>query len=96
MAADSEFWMEVPEVVRLFPTFVWRCQLRPEIHRPINAAILSQLDAMRRGQPPPDRGVAWQLGHQLHRLEELRGLVVCIRSAVDRVLEFLRIGWGEP
>ena len=60
MAADNEFWTETPEVVRLFPTFVWRCQLRPEIHRPINTTILNQLDAMRYGQPPLERGVAWQ------------------------------------
>ena len=42
MAADNELWAEAPDVVRLFPTFVWRCQLRPEIHQPINAAILKQ------------------------------------------------------
>ncbi len=92
MAADDEFWTDPPEVVRLFPTFVWRCQLRPEIRQPINAAILNRLDAMRHGQPPLDRGMAWQSGHQLHKLEELRGLVSCIHSAVDRVLAFLRIG----
>jgi hypothetical protein len=92
MAADNEFWTEAPEVLRLFPTFVWRCQLRPEIHRPINATILNRLDAMRSGQPALDRGMAWQSGHQLHQLEELHGLVSCIHSAVDRALAFLRIG----
>jgi hypothetical protein len=91
MAADNEFWTETSEVVRLFPTFVRRCQLRPNIHRPINATILNQLDAMLRGQPRLDRGVAYQSGHQLHKLEELRGLVSCIHSAVGRVLAFLRI-----
>jgi uncharacterized protein (TIGR02466 family) len=92
VAADNELWTEAPEVVRLFPTFVWRCQLRPEIHQPINAAILKQLDAMRRGQPPLDRGMAWQSGHQLHQLQELRGVVSSIQTAVDRVLDFVRIG----
>src|SRR6266853_5556350 len=90
MAADNEFWTEPPEVLRLFPTFVLQCQLRPEIHRPIDAAILDRL-----GQPPLERGVAWQSGHQLHKLEELRGLVSCIHSAVDSVLAFLRIGHLE-
>jgi uncharacterized protein (TIGR02466 family) len=88
----NEFWIEAPEVVRLFPTFVWRCELRPEIQRPINAAILKRIDTMRRGQPPLDRGMAWQSGHQLHKLEELRSLVSCIDSALERVLAFLRIG----
>ncbi len=52
MAAESEFWIEAPEVVRLFPTFVWKCRLRPEVHRTINAAILDRLHEMRRGLPP--------------------------------------------
>jgi hypothetical protein len=42
MVAENEFWVEDPEVVRLFPTFVWKCRLRPEVHRPINAAILNR------------------------------------------------------
>jgi len=61
MAAENEFWIEAPEVVRLFPTFVWKSRLRPEVHRPINAAILNRLDEMRRGLPPLARGgVGWR------------------------------------
>ena len=61
MAAENEFWIEAPEVVRLFPTFVWKSRLRPEVRRPINAAILNRLDEMRRGLPPLARGgVGWR------------------------------------
>jgi len=59
MAAENMFWAEGPEVVRLFPTFVWKCPLRPEVHRPINAAILNRLEEMRRDLPPLARGEAW-------------------------------------
>ena len=83
MAAENVFWTEAAEVVRLFPTFVWKCQLRPEVHRPIDAAIRNRLDEMRRHLSPLDRGAAWQSGHGLHKLEELRGLVCCIDAAVD-------------
>ena len=92
MVAENELWIQAPEVVRLFPTFVWKCRLRPEVHRPINAAILNLLHETRRGLPPLARGEAWQSGHGLHKQEELRGLVSCIDAAVDTALAFLRVG----
>ena len=92
MEAENDFWLEAPEVVRLFPTFAWKCQLRPEVHRPINAAILGRVHEMRRGLPPLARGEAWQSGHGLHQLEELRALVSCVDAAVAAVLAYLRIG----
>ena len=92
MVAENELWIQAPEAVRLFPTFVWKCRLRPEVHRPINAAILDLLHETRRGLPPLARGEAWQSGHGLHKQEELRGLVSCIDAAVDTTLAFLRVG----
>lgn len=92
MVVGNEFWSEVPEVVRLFPTFVWKCRLRSEVYQAINAAILGRLGEMRRGLPPPESGTAWQSGTDLHKLEEFRALVSCIDMAVERVLDFLRIG----
>ena len=58
MAAENGFWIDAPEVVRLFPTFVWKCQLRPEVYRAINTAILDRLHEMRRALPPLDCGEA--------------------------------------
>lgn len=95
MAADNGLWLDVPEVLRLFPTFAWKCRLRPEIQRPINAAILARVHEMRRGLPPLGRGEAWQSGHGLHRLEELGALVSCIDAAVAAVLAHLRVGNGD-
>ena len=31
LVAENELWIQAPEVVRLFPTFVWKCRLRPEV-----------------------------------------------------------------
>ena len=92
MVAETEFWNQAPEVVRLFPTFVWKCRLRPEVHRPINAAILNRLDEMRRSLPPLVRGEAWQSVHGLHQQKDFRDLVSCIDAAVDTALAFLRVG----
>ena len=92
MAAESGFWLEAPEDLRLFPTFVWKCQLRPEVHRPINAAILTRVHEMWVGLTPLGRGEAWQSGHGLHKLEELGALVSCVDAAVAAVLAHLRIG----
>ena len=52
------------EVLRLFPTFVWKAQLKPDVHGDLNAAILRKLDAI----VPPDlaAGGGWQSAYGLH------------------------------
>jgi len=95
VAAENELWIQPPEVVRLFPTFVWKRRLRPEVYQPINAAILDRLDEMRRGLPALARGEAWQSGHGLHEQEDLRDLVSCIDAAVNAALAFLRVGYRQ-
>ena len=95
MASEGESWSQTPEVRRLFPTFVWKAQLRPEVYEPLNSLILGRLGAMRRELPPLARGEAWQSGHGLHSLSEFRTLVSSIHAAAERVLEFLRIGSSE-
>jgi len=92
VAAETGFWLETPEVLRLFPTFVWKCQLRPEVHRRVNATILTRVHEMRRGLQALGRGEAWQSGHGLHRLEDFGALVSCIDAAVAAVLADLRVG----
>ena len=77
------------EVLRVFPTFVWKAQLKPEIYRDLNAEILRKLDAVM----PRDlaAGTGWQSGYGLHTTDEFRPLISCIGRAVEQVLEFLRI-----
>jgi uncharacterized protein (TIGR02466 family) len=91
MSETEKPWSQAAEVVRLFPTFVWKSRLRPEVYEPINATIMARIAALRQGLPGLQAGQAWQSGHGLHKLDELRHLVSCVRSAADAVLVFLRI-----
>ena len=77
------------EVLRVFPTFVWKAQLKPAIHRDLNAEILRKLDAVM----PRDlaAGTGWQSGYGLHTTDEFRPLISCIGRAIEQVLDFLRI-----
>ena len=71
---------EAPDVLRMFPTFVWKAQVTPGVRQTIEDDVLATLDEMRRdaGAPAPVRG--WQSEKDLHHLEGFRGLVVCDRS----------------
>jgi hypothetical protein len=40
------------DVLRVFPTFVWKAELRPEVYKPINDSILRTLDEI--GAPLAD------------------------------------------
>jgi len=91
MAQAEEQRFVEPEVVRVFPTFVWKARLLPTQRDSINAAIREELTQLRRDQPELARGEGWQSGHGLHRLPALRGLVACIDSAARTVLEFLKV-----
>jgi len=94
MAETYEANFEASDVLRMFPTFVWKAQVAPSVRQGIEDDVLAKLDQMRRdaGEPAPGRG--WQSEKDLHRLDEFRGLVACIHDATDRVLKFLKTGDG--
>jgi uncharacterized protein (TIGR02466 family) len=85
-------WIANSDVVALFPTLVWIIQLRAEVHEPIDASALGLLHSLRQGQPELKSSEAWQLGHSLHRREELHALCDCVSRAAASVLQFLKIG----
>jgi len=85
-------WIENSDVVSLFPTLVWKTQLRAEVHEAIDASALGLLRSLRQGLPELKTGEAWQSGHALHRREELRELCDCVSRAAASVLQFLNIG----
>ena len=78
------------DVLRMFPSFVWKAQVASSIRQGIEDDVLAKLDEMRRvaGEPVPGRG--WQSEKDLHHLDEFRGLVACIHDAAESVLEFLK------
>ena len=79
-------------VLRMFPTFVWKAELRPEICAPINDQIVRTLDEI--GAPLVDlkAGECWQSDHGLHELKELRSLMSHVGKAAKNILGYLKIG----
>ena len=83
---------EASDVLRMFPTFVWKAQVAPSVRQRIEDDVLAKLDDMRRGAGEPVPGPGWQSEKDLHHLDEFRGLVACIHDAAECVLEFLKTG----
>lgn len=92
--SGKHLWIENSDVISLFPTLVWKIQLRAGVHEAIDAAALRLLRSLRQGLPELKPGEAWQSGHALHRREELHALCDYVRRAAASVLQFLKI--GEP
>lgn len=85
-------WIENSDVLSLFPTLVWKIQLRAEVRDAIDASVLRLLHSLRHGLPELKSGEAWQSGHALHQRVELRELCDCVNRAATSVLQFLKIG----
>ena len=92
MAGNNETRFAAADVLRMFPTFVWKAELKPEVHQGINRKLVRTLDRMRRSLPELAPGQAWQSDRALHKLGDFGELVSCVNDAVTRVLEFLKIG----
>lgn len=76
----------------MFPTFVWKAQLKPEVQQRINNNALRKLDQLREALPALVAGQSWQSDQNLHELDELRDLVSSVNDASRSVFEFLKIG----
>lgn len=93
MAKERDSWIEASDVIPMFPTLVWKIQVRAELHEAIDAKIVPVLESMRRGLPKLDRGQGWQSEQTLHEREEFRELVSCINKTATGILRFLKIGY---
>ena len=86
-------WIEASEVIPMFPTFVWKTQLKAQLRDAIEARILPMLSGTRRELPELAPGGAWQSEKTLHEREELHEFVACVHDAAKGILRFLRIGY---
>ena len=93
MVKTNDPWIEASDVIPMFPTLVWKIQLKSELHEAIDAKILAALARTRREAPGLAPGHGWQSDRTLHELEEFRDLISCINNAVKSVLRFLRVGY---
>ena len=80
------------DVLRMFPTFVWKAELRPDLYEPINASVLRSLGKI--GAPLADLepGESWQSDQGLHELDQFREVVDFVNEAAESALDYLRIG----
>src|SRR5437667_1825202 len=93
MTRKHVLYGEAPDVLRMFPSFAWKADLRPDVHQGLNENIVRALDQIRRDEPALTPGQTWQSEQALHKLDEFRGLVSCIDDAVASVLEHLRTSY---
>jgi len=93
MESKADTCIESSDVLRIFPTVVWKKQLTKEFHEPMDAKILAVLEGKRRNKRKLVPGEAWQSDQTLHKLDEIRDLVLCINVAAKSALKFLRIGY---
>ena len=93
MAKESDNWIEASDVISMFPTLVWKIQVKAEVHEAIDARILAVLERMRQDLPRLGPGQGWQSMQTLHEREEFRDLMSCINKAATSILHFLKIGY---
>ncbi len=79
------------EILRMFPTFLWKAEVARALAIPMNAALLDALVAL--GAPLRDlqHGQSWQSPHDLHGRAPFHDLVVCIHAAAMAALDYLKV-----
>jgi uncharacterized protein (TIGR02466 family) len=92
MLKESDLLFEVSDVIPMFPTLVWKVQLKRELHIAIATKILAAIDSMRREDAELGTGQGWQSDQNLHEREDFQDLVSCVHKVAKGALRFWRIG----
>lgn len=77
------------EVLPLFPSFVWKTQLKEHIFTEINEDMHAVLARLTSSMPALPRGGQYQTDHNLHSLPEFAHFEEIVLSAANGVLDFL-------
>jgi len=93
MVDSNQSRFDSSHALRLFPTFVWKADLKRKLSQAINGDVLDRLADMRRSLTELQPGQAWQSDQALHRFDEFRELVSCINEATTNLLDYLKIGY---
>ena len=88
MNEEPESPIERSEILPVFPTFVWKLQLRRSLSDRINHNVLAKLASVLETLSP---GQGWQSDPNWHALPELAGLVACVDHSAAGVLRFLHV-----
>lgn len=78
------------DMMSAFPSCIW--MLTVEDHETLNARLLSEIDAMQKGEWH-DGG--WQSPDDLHEREAFQGFAERVLSASEGVLDFLKVDYEE-
>ena len=91
MSAQQPPLVESTEMLPVFPTLVWKVQLKPETHEPINARIKKKLESLAAATPDLPPNGKWQTNQELHELEEFEALNEIIYGAARGVFDHLKL-----
>jgi uncharacterized protein (TIGR02466 family) len=83
------------DVHNLFPTPLWVIDLKPEIHRRLNARIKTDLEVLISPRPAVARGATLQTDTDIHTYPQFAELAGLIRSGAKEVLEFLKVEYED-
>jgi uncharacterized protein (TIGR02466 family) len=82
---------ETPELMQLFPTFVWKGDLARQESEPLNRDIVTALAGLGAPLEGLRPGENWQSDHGLHERAAFRPLLEWVETAAVSALSYLRI-----
>lgn len=78
-------------VLKLFPTYVWATQLKPEAFRPINEKIVAYLRGLQTARPELAGKGQWQTSQDLHKQPALADLVAVIQASARSICDSMTL-----
>ena len=91
MVKESDQLFEASDVIPMFPTLVWKVQLKRDLHTAIDVKILAAIEAMGSETAELEPGQGWQSEQNLHEREDFQDLVACVDKVAQGALRFWRI-----
>ena len=91
--SEKDKWMEVSDVLSIFPTCVWKIQLTSGFRRKVNSKILQVINEINPDWAEIPPGGSWQSEQDLHNREVLVDLISCIDNTAHTILQFLKVGY---
>ncbi len=91
--SEKDKWMEVSDVLSIFPTCVWKIQLTSGFRQKVNSKILQVINEINPDWAEIPPGGSWQSGQDLHNRELLVDLISCIDNTAQTILQFLKVGY---
>ena len=87
--------VEKTEVLTLFPTFVWRTQLKAQDYEVIDRKIKQKLKELTAGNLKLEPGEKWQTDQCLHEFDEFQKLNAYVYTAANSIFDFVKIVYDD-